>query len=157
NRDGDFFGPCAPQLAKEVTAMCTAQTVRRALAALACLALLSSAQAGDEGLKVKGQLKIGSHTYKMAAGKLYHINVDGQGFRPLVTIRPGFLSFTGDFNQRNSFATYFVPGETKEYRLLIVPDTFDEIGDGPFDYTASIKPIPLAEKPVLSKEDKLTE
>jgi hypothetical protein len=129
----------------------------RLLLCLLFLGLLSAVQAGDGDLKAKGQIKIGVHPHKMKAGELYIINVEGQGFRPLVNIRPGFLPFNPSFDQRNSFHSHFVPMETKEHRLYITPDTFGDLGDGALEYSVSVKHLPLDEKPLLSKQEKLTD
>jgi hypothetical protein len=36
----------------------------------------------------KGEVKVGSHTVKMETGSIYRIRVEGDGFRPVVNVRP---------------------------------------------------------------------
>ena len=67
--------------------------VAAALTALAPLALLAAAQAGDKGLDFKGQIKIANHAVKMEAGKLYEIRAQGSRFQPVVSIYPGFFRY----------------------------------------------------------------
>src|SRR6185295_5719868 len=39
--------------------------------------------------------------------------------------------------------------------IIIAPDLFSLPGKGPFDYTLDVKPVPLAEKPLLDVNDEL--
>jgi hypothetical protein len=129
--------------------------VRLLAALVVALALLPAAQGGGKGLSTKGQVKIGSHSHKMEGGKLYQVRVEGSGFRPLVNIRPGYLTHTSVSDDGDTLQGYFIPRETKAHRLFITPDLYDDLGDGPLDYTLTIKPIPLAEKPVLQEKGQL--
>jgi hypothetical protein len=129
--------------------------VRRLFALLVPLALLPAAQGGEKGLSAKGQIKIGNHSYKMEAGKLYQVRVEGGGFRPIVNVRPGYLSHVSQRDNGDTLEGYLIPRETKAHRFFITPDIYDDLGDGPLDYSINIKPIPLAESPVMQEKGQL--
>src|SRR5437870_5628712 len=125
------------------------------------LAFWALAQAGDGGLKAKGQIKLGDHRLKLETDKLYEVRVEADGFRPMVLIRPGQFLFTQDRLGRDRegddvFHAYFMPDETRNHRLLITPDTYGDLGDSPFEYSVTVKPIPLPAKPEIAVKDKLT-
>ena len=54
--------------------------VFRFLCCLLMLAILSPLIAQEKPLTATGQVKVGVHKYKMEAGKLYQLKVDGDGF-----------------------------------------------------------------------------
>lgn len=127
------------------------------LTALAPLALLAAAQDGDKGLDVKGELKIGSHEFKMEIGRLYEIRAVGTGFQPVVNINPGFLRGTSMPFERDAVTHYFVPTETKTYLLSVLPPTFGSaLPAGPLNYTLKVTRIPLSNKGLLKEEGNLT-
>lgn len=131
------------------------RTLCTALAVLVVPALFCSLQAADQELTAKGQLKMGNHAYKMEAGKLYLVRVEGQGFQPVVSIRPGYFTNPETLDKGDTFQSYFVPRETRDHRIFIIPNLTDDFGDGPLNYALSIKPLPLAEKPLLEVKEKL--
>ena len=53
----------------------------------------------------------------MQADTVYRIRVEGDGFRPDVSIRPGKISPAG--SQGDAVEMLWVPAETKEYRILV--------------------------------------
>jgi hypothetical protein len=126
------------------------------LTALVPLALLAAAQAGDKGLDVKGQIKIGNHALKLEAGKLYVVRATGNGFMPVLSINPGFFRGAQGPFERNAVNTVFVPAETREYRLYVVPATYGPLPEGMLDYTLKVTRIPLSNKPLVKEESKLT-
>jgi len=123
-----------------------------------CL-VAGNGRAGEEIVKTKGQLKIGAHRAKLEAGKLYEVRVQGEGFRPLVILRPSNFWFPlNTESSRDLFRAYVVPKETKENQLFVTPDLYDaDLDDGPLDYSLTIKSIPLEKKPVLEEKAELTE
>jgi hypothetical protein len=118
--------------------------------------LLSATQAQDGVTKVKGKIMIGDHRTKMEVGKIYEVRVEGEGFRPVVQIRPG-RGIVGVRTEADgdTFSGYFMPMESREHRILITPETYD-LGDGPFTFNLTIRPIILSEKPALQEKTKLT-
>jgi hypothetical protein len=133
------------------------------LGSIVLLALLSGLSAQDKKddtkpaakeVVEKGKAQIGIHSLKMEAGKLYQIRVEGQGFVPNVMLRPGYFS-TPPKTEEDNFQAYFVPQETRTYRLLVMPSLNDDIEGGALDYKMIFKPIPLAEKPVLKEKSEL--
>jgi hypothetical protein len=139
--------------------------LRPFLAGVALLALLSAPAAADKddtakedptkGFTTKGQVKIGSHSYKLEAGKLYLIRVEGEGFSPQVSLRPGHFTNSTMLDMGDTFQTYFIPRETRSHRLFILPSLGDDVEGGSLDYTVTCKPIPLAKKPVLQEKAEL--
>jgi hypothetical protein len=137
--------------------MLHATTQSRWLALLLLAAFLPSLHGGEKSQPLKGQVKVGTHALKMDSGKLYQIIVAGEGFRPMVSIRPGFFQVQNQLDRGDTFEAFFVPQETKEYRLFVLPDLYDdELGVGPLDYTVNLKNIPLEEKALVKEEAKLT-
>jgi hypothetical protein len=126
-----------------------------ALTALAPLALLAAAQEGDKGLDAKGQIKIGNHAVMMKAGKLYEIRAQGSGFQPVVSINPGFFRFTPGPFEKDAVTHFYVPTETREYRLYVTPAIFGRVPEGPLDYTLKVTRIPLSDKPLVKQESSL--
>jgi hypothetical protein len=126
-----------------------------ALTALAPLGLLA-AQEGDKGLDVKGQIKIGNHTVKMEAGKLYEIRAQGTGFQPVVSIYPGFFRYApgGPF-EKDATTHFYVPTETKDHQLYVTPAIFGRVPEGPLDYTLKVTRVPISSKPLLKQESSL--
>lgn len=132
----------------------------RFLSCFTLLALLSPliAQEKDKPQTASGQVKVGVHKYKLNAGKLYQLKVDGEGFSPQVNLRPGWFAFSETLNQGDTFQAYILPTETKEHRITILPSAYgDDLDDKTFDYKVSLTPIPLAEKAVLEEKGKLAE
>jgi hypothetical protein len=132
----------------------------RIIVSAVCLLLLqTTAPAQDKDLVVKGKVQIASHPLKMDAGTLYQVKVVGKGFQPQALIQPGFAPFifAGVPEERNTFQSYFAPKESKEYRIVIMPNFFGlgESADGPLDYTLTVKPIVLG-KPIVNAKDKWT-
>src|SRR5437660_130762 len=127
--------------------------------ALVGLVLLGSAQAGDKGLDAKGQVKVGLHNVKMVSGALYRVEAEGKNFRPRVVIGegPDIQFYQPNYGKKNAFSGFTVVPETRDYRVLIVPDVLDPIGAGGLDYTLRISARPLEAKPVLSVADKWTD
>src|SRR5262249_42502890 len=99
-----------------------------------------------------------SYALKAVAGNLYQITVEGHGFRPVVHLRNGNLINVMRQNRDDTIEGLFVPRESKEYRLFIIPDVYDNelTGGESLDYTLTVKPIPMAEKPVLKETSSLT-
>jgi hypothetical protein len=126
-----------------------------ALAALVLFALLPGARAGDKGLDVKGEIKIGNHALKMDAGRLYEIRVEGTGFRPVLSIDPGFFRIASPPGEKNVTTQFFVPPKTEQYRLYVTPDLF-RLPEGALAYQLKVTRIPMSNKPLLKQEGKLT-
>jgi hypothetical protein len=126
-----------------------------ALTALAPLALLAAAQEGGKGLDVKGQIKIGNHAVKMEAGRLYEIRAQGSGFPPVVSIYPGYFRSTPGPFEKDATTHFYVPTETKEYRLYVTPAIYGRVPDGPLDYTLKVTRVPISNKPLLKQESSL--
>ncbi len=131
------------------------RTMCYTLGSLIGLGLLAPAWSQGPESSFKGQVKIGQHKQKLERGKLYRVKVESDGFRPNVTVRPGYFIHTGEANQGDTFLGFLFPQESREYKFLVLPNLFDEIGDGPLNYTMQISNIPLAEKPVLEEKAKL--
>jgi hypothetical protein len=126
-----------------------------ALIALVPFALWPAARAGDKGLDVKGE--ISSHPVKMEAGKLYQIRAEGAGFLPMLTINPGFFRIAPPPAARNATTQFFLPTETRQYRLYVTPNFgFGRVPDGALEYKLTVMRIPMSKKPVLKEEGKLT-
>jgi hypothetical protein len=104
----------------------------------------------------RGQVQVGTHQFKMEAGKLYLIRVEGQGFRPNVTMRGGYFTNSSFADDGDTFQGYFMPRETKNYRLFVLPSLNDDIEGGSLDYKVIFKSIPLAAKPLLQEKGELT-
>ncbi len=107
---------------------------------------------------IEGQVKAGVHKFKLDKSLIYQFEVKGKNFGPNVTLAGGgFLRDTADFaKERNTFRSIFSPPMTQEYTLIIVPNVFGTVPEGPLDYTVTLKTMKLDENPVLKKEDKLT-
>lgn len=133
--------------------------MRFIITALCILALQGAVVAQEKDFVAKGKIQIASHAYKMDAGTLYHVKVEGKGFQPQASIQPGFLPFftSNMAPERNTFQSYFAPTESKEYRILIMPGFFGigDLPEGPLDYTLTIKPIILG-KAIVKAEGKWT-
>jgi hypothetical protein len=120
---------------------------------LACVGLAS---AQDQSPTTKGKIQIGDHRYKMDVSKIYEIKVQGEGFIPIVQIRPGrFVQVKVD-RDNDLYSAYFMPQESREHRIVIIPDTYEDLGMNPFEYSITVKPITLAEKPVLAEKSKIS-
>jgi hypothetical protein len=128
---------------------------RRTLAALLALAGLGLSGLRAQDVTIKGKIRIGQHRQQLEKGKLYRITVDADGFRPLVSIRPDYFIHERS-GEGDSFQAHFVPRETRDYTLSITPDLFDDLGQGVLKYTAKIRNIPLAAKPLLAEAAELT-
>jgi len=126
---------------------------------LAGLTLWSAVQAGDKGLEVKGQIKLGEHHYKMVAGALYRLEAEGKKFRPglFVGRTPEMSIFQHSFDKKNTYTAYAIVSKTQDYRIVVTPDPLDPIGTGVLDYTLKITPVVLEAKPVLQVADKFTD
>jgi hypothetical protein len=133
--------------------------MRHVLTICVMLAFPAVTLAGEKGLTAKGKIQIGNHVVKMETGNLYHITIEGKGFQPQAQIQPGFLPFFdgGPAAKRNLLQTFFMPSETREHRLLVLPGAFgiNTSEDGALEYLLSIKPIVL-EKPLVKADDKWT-
>jgi len=103
----------------------------------------------------KGQVKVGVHLQKLQAGKLYQVRVEGAGFRPNVTIRPGYFTNMTSLDEGDTFQGYFVPQETREYRLFVLPSLSDDTDGGTLDYKVIFKPVPLGKKAVFQEKAEL--
>ncbi|MBM4069030.1 MAG: hypothetical protein FJ271_08815 [Planctomycetes bacterium] len=134
--------------------------MRFIVVAVTLLVLHGTAPAQQKDLVAKGKIELASHTYKMNVGSLYHVKVEGKGFQPYALIQSGFLPFfaAGNAAERNTFQSYYAPKESKEYRILIMPNLFGagELPAGPLDYTLSVKPIALG-KAIVKAEGKWTD
>ncbi len=140
----------------------TRPSARAALALAAILAVLAgTAPAQKEKAEPpketveKGKVQAGSHQLKMEGGKLYFIKVEGQGFTPNVMLRPGAFSYGTSKTEDDTFQTYFVPRETRAYRLLILPNINDDLDAGPLDYKVTSRHIPYGAKPALEENGTL--
>jgi hypothetical protein len=131
-------------------------TTRRALAALLALGVLGLSGLRAQDVTVKGKIRVGQHRQQLEKGKLYHVKVEADGFRPLVSIRPGYFVYVNS-GENDTFQAYFMPRETRQYALVVAPDLFDELGEGSLKYTATITNIPLAAKPLLAEAARLTD
>ena len=61
-------------------------------------------------------------------------------------------------NNGDTFEALFVPRETKEFRIFVSPDLFDDdLGGDPLNYTFSLKRVPLSEKPIVNEKTNLTD
>jgi hypothetical protein len=132
-----------------------ALTFRNALALVLSVTLLISVYAQEKDVAAKGQVKVGKHVVKMTGGMLYVIRVEGGGFNPQVNINPGYFNNSELLDQGDTFQAYFVPRESKDHRIHILPSLNDDLGDGLLDYTISVKQVPLFEKPLLQEKGKL--
>src|SRR5215831_12557615 len=95
----------------------------------------------DPPTKAKGKISIGDHRVKMDVGMVYEIRVEAEGFLPNVQIKPGYFITPRVDRETDTFTGFFVPKESREHRILIIPDIYDELGAGPFDYGLTVKPI----------------
>jgi hypothetical protein len=115
---------------------------------------------GGKAATAKGQVKVGVHRFKMEAGNMYKVRVEANGFTPSVLMRPGSFLRTGSGGQGgevqgDSFEGYFLPKETRDYRVVVSPDLNDDELDGQlFDYSATVTPIPMAKQPLLDEKGK---
>jgi hypothetical protein len=127
------------------------------LAVLAGATLFASAQ--GPGLDVKGQVKAGVFKTKLEGGTLYRIEAEGKGFRPRVVIGDGFGAqyYLQNFDKKDVYTGYAMLRKSQEYRVIVVPDVLDPIGEGALDFTLKFTPLSMAEKPVLNVTDKWTD
>jgi hypothetical protein len=135
----------------------TPATVGRVLAGLVVVALAPALEGGDKGLDATGQVKVGEHKPKLQAGALYRIEAEGKGFRPKVIVATNPRYYEEDFGKENAYRCYTVVNKTHDYRVLVLPDALDPIGDGKLEYTVKFTPVPLEAKPILQVTDKWTE
>ena len=124
-------------------------------AALLGFALVQAPAGGQE---VKGQVKIGLHKVNLEKGKLYEIKLTGPANAPLmVDTRPGMITRVFADNPAND-KMYFVPNATGEQVFTVTFGySFTAPDKDTFDYSLRFNAIDLAEKPVLTAKDKLTD
>jgi hypothetical protein len=129
------------------------------LAALAVLTALSGDPAPLAGQEKevtdKGQVKIGIHKHKMAAGKLYRVRVDAEGFAPVVGLQPGYFVNTETLNQGDTFQGFVLPAETRDHRITVLPNLNDDPDGRALDYKITVTPVPLAEKLLVDEKGTL--
>jgi len=143
----------------------------------------------DRGTTQKGQVQAGAHLFRLEAGKLYRVKVEGKGFTPRVAVHPGglspllgptfqpgmpggvfigpggqfggpggqFIGPAGPFGgaaQGNVFEGLVDPKETREYKVLVAPNTDAnpgaDPGDRPLGYELTVTPL----VPVLDRQDR---
>ena len=113
----------------------------------------------DKEFSAQGQVKAGVHKVRMDVGKLYLVRVEANdGFTPNVTLRPGNFLSTGDsFVNGSQFSAYFLPKESRDYRLTVLPSADDdELDNQALDYAVTVTPIPMAKEPLVNESAKLT-
>src|ERR1700677_342212 len=130
-------------------------------AAAALCSLTSSLGAQEKEQTAEGQIKLGAHKYKMEAGSIYEFEVVGNGFRPMVQISGGLLhnSFRSDAGRRdvNTFRGVFLSNENTERTVIVSPGFVNGTEKDSLKYSVTIKPMKLEEKPLFTKEDKITD
>src|SRR5262249_14944554 len=57
----------------------------------------------------------------------------------------------------DTFQAFILPTETKNHRITILPNGYDEIEDKEFNYKLTLTPIPLAAKLLLDEKGKLSD
>jgi hypothetical protein len=139
--------------------------MRLAAALLVSLQLTTTAQAGGDAPKeftAKGQIVLPSHKVKMEKDQIYVIGVKAKGFTPFVTIggefflRPLPAIVVKPGAPRTDYTGTFTPRETKEYKIAAFPDQFSgPHPTGTLDYTLSVKPLVMAQKPLLKVTEML--
>src|SRR5690348_5376397 len=105
-------------------------TRRWQLAALLAVGAIGLPGLWAQDTTVKGKVRLGQHRLKLEKGRLYRIKVESDGFRPQVSIRPGYFAFGGSRGgDRDTFSDYFAPTDTRSYTLTVGPDLFDDLGE----------------------------
>jgi hypothetical protein len=130
--------------------------IRVALPAVVGLVWLAGLTAQEKESTIKGKVQAGLHRTKLTAGNLYLVKVEGAGFRPNVNIQPGYFTNPTTLDMGDTFLAYFVPQESREHRITVLPSGYDDLVEGALDFTMSVKPVPLDDKPLVSEKSKLT-
>lgn len=121
------------------------------------IATLALASPHVQGQTEKGQVTIGSHQFDMKAGTLYSVRVEAKDFLPRVTMNPSFLPYVPqDFKKPRTFTSYYLPQKDEKNTIVIVPDSFDLKGKGPFDYEIEVKKVELAANALMDVKAELT-
>jgi len=123
----------------------------------------STLVAQERPQRAEGQIQLGLHKYRMQAGSIYEFEVAGEGFNPEVRLSGnGILhpSFHRDLGP-NGFHTFFgvfIPEDNAERTLIVSPRFL--VGSVPeggrLKYTVTMKAMKLDERPLLTKDDKIT-
>lgn len=125
--------------------------------AVLCLIPLAPCSAGAP-IKHKGTISIGMHEIPMKAGTVYLLKAEGVGFRPQLDIDQSFLNFINNgFDEGKPVEAYIVPDRDQTHTVYVAPSTFSLRGKkGPFEYSLTVTPVNLDAKPLLNKQDALT-
>ncbi len=99
-------------------------------------------KAGEKATVLAGQLKAASHKVRLEAGKLYHGKVGGEGFTPVVRVRPGSFVKFGDKagGQGDVFEGYVTPTETRDHSIIVALGS-DDLDEMPFNYSVTVTPM----------------
>jgi hypothetical protein len=123
---------------------------------LLCVAAVLFA-APPKDLEEKGKVSVGVHKMKMSVDSIYHIRVEGDGFRPEISIRPGKISPGGAGPDRDVEEMLFFPSETAEYRILIGANAIQDDLEATNDYTIKVTATRIDKKPILKEKKELTD
>jgi hypothetical protein len=105
---------------------------------------------------VKGKVVVAAHDVAMKNGTLYHVSVEGADFQPQVVMMPAPLIYLPtNFTKPNLLESYYLASKDENNSIYIVPSPYGLRGKGPFNYTFSVKEMPLAKKPLLEVKGEL--
>jgi hypothetical protein len=123
---------------------------------LLCVAVVL-AQAPQKDIEEKGKVSVGVHKVKMNEGTVYHIRVEGDGFRPEISIRPGKISPVGAGPERDVAELLFCPIKTDDYRILVGANAIQDDLEASNDYTFKVTATRIEKKPLLKEKKELTD
>jgi hypothetical protein len=123
---------------------------------LLCVAALLAA-APPKDVEEKGKVSVGVHKIKMSVDTVYQIRVEGDGFRPLISLRPGKISPAGQSPDRDVTEMLYYCTEAREFRILVGANAIQDELEPTNDYTLKVTGTRIDKKPVLKEKKELTD
>lgn len=122
---------------------------------------------GGKGTTQTGQVQAGDSRFRLEAGTMYWVRVEGAGFVPRVAVRPGGLSPLpgtagppgfpgrpglpdGGAARGNVFEGLVDPKESGQYKVLVTASADSDLSDQPAGYEVTVTPLTA----VLDREDR---
>jgi hypothetical protein len=124
--------------------------------ALLCVAALLAA-APPKDIEENGKVNVGVHKVKMNVDTLYHIRVEGDGFRPEVVIQPGRIVAVGQAKDSDVVEMAIVPIEAREHRIIVGLNVFADQVEAVNNYSLKVQAIRLDKTPLLKEKKELTD
>lgn len=106
-------------------------------------------------LTVEGKVQAGHYKFDAGLDRVYRIRVDGSGFRPNVSLTGGRFALSTQENEGDTFIGTFVPQTARNISVKILPNLWDDIPDEALDYEVTVDALPVSDKPLFEKSDKL--